>query len=611
MSAARRFLAVCLSSLLFVGSATTAVRADSNATDDKAKEPAVKDATSTTATTTTVKKVTLATIAVQQDYPEGTSAGALFGDLRPHLRELIERLDAAAKDEKIGGVVLRLREPTIGLAKADEVRAAIARVRQAGKKVYADVHSAVSLRDYLVAAACDQIVMPESGSLMITGVEAEVIFFKGLFDKLGIAADFIQIGDFKGAAEPFTRNSMSPEFRQQYEAVIDDYYRHIVETIAQDRKLAVDEVKRLIDVGLFTAEAAREAKLVDRLAYEDQWSDELKKDFGADEIAWDRSYGKKQDGGDLTGMAGMMKFMEMLTGGDSRARTSKNDKIAVVYIVGPIMTGESAMSFLGGETVGSDTIVRALRQAEGDAKVKGIVLRVDSPGGSALASDLIWREVVQSKKPLVVSMGEVAASGGYYVSMGADKILVEPGTLTGSIGVVSGKLALGGLFEKIGVNTETISRGKNARTFSMTEKFTDEQRETVKHLMLGVYEQFTSKAALGRHMELEKLKSLAGGKLYSGRMAVANGLADKLGTLDDAVAEVKGMANVKDDQKIDLLILPKPKSIFEQLFGASSVEAEVRAIAPELVDVARSAAALRKLFAEPAITVMPFVVRMK
>ncbi len=557
-----------------------------------------------------VKKVSLATIVVKNDYPEEASL-MLFGETRPMLRELIERLDAAAKDDKLSGVVLRLRSPQIGLAKAGEVRSAIARVRSSGKKVYADVHSIDSLRDYLVASACDEIIMPESGSLTIPGVEAQVIFFKGLFDKLGIAADFIQIGDFKGASEPFTRTSMSPEFRQQYEAVIDDYYEYLAATIAEDRQLDVESVKKLIDQGLFTAAAAREAKLIDRIAYEAQWNAELTKALGADEIAWKKSYGKKQDALALGGMGGMMKFMEMLMGGDSSKTSSKNDKVAVVYIVGPIMTGESSMSLFGGSTVGSDTIVRALQQAKNDTKVKGIVLRVDSPGGSALASDLIWREVVTCEKPIVASMGDVAASGGYYVSMGAKKIFVEPGTLTGSIGVVGGKLALGGLFDKIGVSTETISRGKNAGAYSLTEGFTDSQREVIKSLMLDIYTQFTSKAAEGRQMDVEKLESLAGGRLYSGRMAVANGLADKLGTLDDAVAEVKSLAGVASDQKIDVQVLPKPKSIFEQLFGDSSIEAEVRALAPELVEAARMTATLRKLFTEPAITLMPHVVRIR
>ena len=188
----------------------------------------------------------MASILVKSDYPEGLAPEGLFGEAKPHLRELIDRLDKAAKDAKLAGVVLRLREPEIGLAKVNELRAAVARVRKAGKKVYADVHS-TNTKDYLVATACDQIIMPESGSLMLTGIQAQVIFFKGLFDKLGIQADFIQIGDFKGAAEPFTRTGMSPEFRKQYEEVINDYYEFMISTIAEDRKLDPDEVKKLID----------------------------------------------------------------------------------------------------------------------------------------------------------------------------------------------------------------------------------------------------------------------------------------------------------------------------------------------------------------------------
>jgi len=590
---ARWLVAVCLSSLVWVPWVSESRAADAEKTAEK------------------TKKVTLASILVKDSYPEGVASEGLFGESKPHLRDLVERLDKAAKDDKIAGVVLRLREPQIGLAKVDELRAAVALVRKAGKKVYADVHSA-STKDFMVATACDQIIMPPSGSLMITGVQAEVIFFKGLFDKLGIQADFIQIGDFKGASEPFTRNGMSPEFRQQYESVINDYYEQIVSTLAGDRKIEPDQVKKLIDLGLFSAEQAREAKLIDRVAYEDQWRDQLKQELNTDELAIERDYGKKKSDADLSGMAGLMKLIEVLTGGDQKAKSSKNNKIALVYVVGAITTGESTASFFGSETVGSDTIVKALRQAEDDPKVKGIVLRVDSPGGSALASDLIWREVVRTKKPLIASMGDTAASGGYYVSMGAKKIFVEPGTLTGSIGVVGGKLALRGLFDKIGLNAETISRGKTSGTMSFTDPFTLEEREAWKRLMLETYKQFTSKAAEGRHMDPHKLESLAQGRVFTGRMAVANGLADQIGTLDEAIAEVKKLAEVKPDEKIDLLILPKPKGIFEQFFGGGGAEAEIKALVPgELIEAFQSAETLRKLFAEPAVTVMPYNVRIK
>ncbi|HEX3727231.1 MAG TPA: signal peptide peptidase SppA, partial [Pirellulales bacterium] len=530
----------------------------------------------------TAKKMTLGSIAVREDYPEGVAATGLFSEFKPHLRELMDRLDKAAKDEHIAGVVLRLREPTIGLAKVGELRAAIGRVRKAGKKVYADVHSA-STRDFLIASACDQVIMPESGALMITGMEAEVIFFKGLFDKLGIQADFVQIGDFKGASEPFTRTSMSADYRHQFESVIDDFYQYIVESIAQDRKLEPEKVKKLIDVGLFSAQAARDAGLVDRIGYEDQWRDELRKELGADELSIERDYGKKKSELEVGGMAGMMKFMEMLMGGEQKSKLSKNNKIAVIYAVGPIMTGESASSFLGGATVGSDTIIHAFRQAEADAKVKAIVLRVDSPGGSALASDLIWRQIVTAKKPVVASMGDIAASGGYYISMSAKKIFAEPGTLTGSIGVVGGKLALRGLFEKIGVNAESIKRGKNSSVLSVIDPFSAEERDAWKRLMTETYQQFTSKAAAGRKMEVAKLESLAQGRLYTGRMAVSCGLADQLGTLEDAVAEAKSMAGLKAEDAVDLWILPQSKSFLEQLLGTSTIEAEARAVAPEMV----------------------------
>jgi protease IV len=555
------------------------------------------------------KKVTLASIAVKEDYPEGLAGEGLFGELKPHLRDLIDRLDKAAKDEKIAGVVLRLREPNIGLGKADALRAAVARVRKAGKKVYADVHSA-STKDYLVATACDEIIMPESGSLMINGLSAEVIFFKGLFDKLGIQADFIQIGDFKGAAEPMTRNNMSPEFRAQYESVVNDFYEQIVESIAKDRKLDAADVKKHIDTGLFTAAEARDAKLIDRVAYEDQWREELKNELKTDDLAIERDYGRSKPE-DLSGMAGMMKLMEALMGGDQKAKNSKNNKIAIVYIVGPIMTGESAAGLFGAQSVGSDTIVKALRQAEDDPKVKAVVLRVDSPGGSALASDLIWRETVRSKKPMLVSMGDVAASGGYYVSMGAKKIFVEPGTLTGSIGVVGGKLALRGLFDKIGVNTESIRRGKTSGALSISDPFSLEEREAWKRLMLATYHQFTGKAAAGRHMDPKKLEGLAQGRVFSGRMAVANGLADQLGTLEDAIAEAKTLGGIMGDEKVDLLLLPKPKGLLEQLLGGSSVEAEIRALAPEMVEAIQMGSELRKLFAEPAVMIMPYRVRFK
>ena len=303
--------------------------------------------------------------------------------------------------------------------------------------------------------------------------------------------------------------------------------------------------------------------------------------------------------------------MELVVGGKSSERTGAKKKIAVVYAVGPIITGKSVSDLFGERTVGSTTMVAALRKAEEDSKVLAIVLRVDSPGGSAVASDLIWRETVRIKKPVIVSMGNVAGSGGYYISMGADKIFAEPDTITGSIGVVGGKLVVGGLYEKIGLSTEVISRGKNSGAFSSTKRFTAEERASWLAVMKDIYRQFVAKAAQGRKMSPKKLEKLAQGRIYTGRMAVAAGLVDELGTLQDAVAAAKKAAGLKADEKVDLMILPERKSIFDQLFEQSSISTSLKSNAPGVIELLSQAEMLRRVFAEPVVFVMPYRVQIK
>lgn len=558
------------------------------------------------------KKATLARVDVDDDFAEGAAAsGGLFEDVRPKLHSIVARLDQAAKDEKVSGVVLEVSESGLGLGKVAELRAAIGRVRQAGKKVYAKILSAEA-PDYLVASACDQIILPQSGSLTISGLRAEVTFYKGLFDLAGVQADFIQIGDFKGAAEPYTRTGMSPEFRQQYESIIEDYYQQMVRTIADDRKLDAEQVRKLIDEGLFTAQAALDARLIDRVAYADELAGWLKSELRADELAVVDDYGVKKADADLSGIGGFLKMMELMMGAEQgRRRASKNPKIAVIYAVGEITDGQSGVSLLGGVTVGSEALIKAFETAAKDDTVKAIVLRVDSPGGSALASDLVWREVTRSSKPVIASMGDVAASGGYYISMGAKKIFAEPGTLTGSIGVVSGKLATKGLLSKFGVTTEVISRGRNSGVLSSSEPFTPSEREACLRAMTEVYKQFTAKAAQGRKLDPARLESLAQGRVFSGRMAVANGLVDALGTLHDAVVEAKNLAGLKAEDKVELLTLPEPPSLFEALLSGPSLGARARQLAPGLSERLAELATLQRLFARPAVTVLPYRVRIR
>ena len=559
------------------------------------------------------KKLKVASIPISGSLSEAPGGSGLFGELTIGLSEVIARLDRAAQDKEIAAVVLELREPQVGRGKLEELRTAIGRVRQAGKPVLAEMNAGTTA-DYLVACACDAIVMPESGELMIPGVRAEVTFYKGLFDKLGVKAEMMQVGDFKGAAEPMTRTEMSPEFRRQYETLLDDFFEQMIAAIAADRKLDAARVRELIDIGLFSPEKAKAAGLVDHVAYHDELVSLLQTRLAADKVEVVENYGKKKIDNDFSGMLGMIKLFEMLMGNEPKQRVSGSKKIAVVYAVGTIMTGESSIDFLGEQSLGSDTIVKALRKASADKTVAAIVLRVDSPGGSALASDLIWREIQQIEKPVIASMGDVAASGGYYISMGCDRIFAEPGTLTGSIGVVGGKVALKGLFDKVGVNTEVISRGKNSGILSTDTPFTDSERDAWRGMMHEIYRQFTTKAAAGRKLDLAKLETLAGGRVWTGRQAKANGLVDEIGTLRDALKAAKKAAGLVEDEKVELMTLPEPRTIFDQLFGggpSARLTADVDAALPGAAQSLREVARLRKLFAEPAVLIMPYPTTIK
>jgi len=562
-----------------------------------------------------VKKVSVAAIELKGALPETNTHVGLFAEMEPSLRDMTERLEKAAKDRNISAVVLRIRSPQIGRGKINEFRAAVARVRKSGKKVYADLQMAMP-GDYLLATACDEIVMPESGTLVLPGVRAEMQFFKNLLEKLDIQADILQVGKFKGAGEPLTRSEMSDALRAQMQGLIDDVYAQMVETIAADRKLKPEDVKKLLDQGMFSAAQAKEAGLIDRIAYEDELRVAIQGALEATELTVVGNYGKKKLDTDFSGFTGLIKLIKVLSGEEDAALSLARHKIAVIYAVGAIMPGESEQGLFGGGTLGGDTIVKAIREAEKDEKVKAIVLRVDSPGGSALASDIIWREVVRCKKPVVASMGDVAASGGYYISMGAQKIYAEPGTLTGSIGVVGGKLAVGGLMDKVGINTSVVSRGKNSGLFSMNEPFTDSERESMQKLMHDTYQQFTSKAATGRKMELEKLQGLAEGRVYTGAQAKANGLVDELGTLEDAINASRKLAGIPDGEKAELLILPKPKSFFEQLMDGQEVEAGVtqrlkKALPEGVTGPLADVELLQVLFREPTLTVLPYTIRIR
>jgi protease-4 len=586
---------------------------DDKEADDKesGEEPAADSAKRN------AKKIRLAHIIIEGALPESPGEMSLFGDLGVDLRKTLARIEKAADDDNIAGIVLVINTE-IGRGKLNELRDAVKRTQSKGKKVYALLETAAGTQ-YQLAAACDEICLPESGEVLIPGVRAEFAFYKDMLGKLGIEADMLHVGDYKGASEPYTRDSLSEPVRKNMTALVDDLYDDMLSTIASDRDLRIEEVRKAVDQGMIMADEAKELGLIDRIAYEDQFREALADEFNSSKLVFVQNYAKTKIDADLSGPLGMMKLFETAFSGAGSKDGDSGSKIALVYCVGPIMSGESVTDILGSSAMGSTTIVEALRSAAKDKDVKAIVLRVDSPGGSALASDLIWRETQVIDKPIVVSMGDVAASGGYYISMGADRIFAEPGTVTGSIGVVGGKLAVKGLYNHIGMDTETISRGKNSGIFSATEKFSPSERVLVEKMMKTVYKQFTSKAAKGRDMDLDDLEKLAGGQVYTGRVAKRNGLVDEIGTLRDAIQAAKRLAGLDADQKYQLKLLPEPKNMLEELLGASSdEEKEVRFGAAALVNLApqlrgplRHAAQLQLMMREPVALTMPYYFEIK
>lgn len=562
------------------------------------------------------KKLSVAHIELKGSYPEGAGAPGLFGDIVESLTDSLSRMDKASRDEQLDAVILHIDGPSVGWAKLNELRTGIQKMRQKGRKVYAWLESA-DTKDYLLATACNEIILPESGMVMMPGLRAEVSFYKNLFDMLSIQPQMLRVGEFKSAAEPYSRSEMSPAFREEMEAVLDDYYRQIVEMIADSRKLTPDQVKAAIDVGLHSAVDAKKLGLIDHIGYEDSIAEQLKEGQKDAEVKFAKGYGKKKLDTDFSGITGMAKMMNLMMGVEPTTRKSSAPKIAIINAVGPITSGNSQSDFFGDESMGSTTIIKAIRQARDDSTVKAIVLRVDSPGGSALASDLMWHELetLEGKKPFIVSMGDVAASGGYYISMGADRIFAEPGTLTGSIGVVGGKLAFEKFYEKIGITTSVIQRGKNSGVLSMTTPFTDSERDTMQKMLNDIYAQFTKKAAEGRKMDVEKLEKMARGRVYTGAQALKLGLVDELGTLSDAIGYAKKAAGLDPDQKLERLDLPKPVSPFEQLFGPidpSSASAKaasaawMKALPPEVASQLKGLDVYQLLARERVLTVMPY-----
>jgi len=510
---------------------------------------------------------------VDDAYPEARSdaplARLLEGD-GPVQHEIVLALRRAATDDGVEGLFLEIRSLPASWAQVQELRDAVEVFAAAGKPVHAWLAGGGN-REYQLALAADRIVLAPEGMLAVNGLSAVMTFVAGSLEKLGMEADYVHVGRYKSAPETYERTGPSEASREMLDAILDDQYAAMVAAAADARGLAPEVVRGLFDLGLFDAAGAREAGLVDAVDY---LPDAL--DFAFPE-------GETRDLDDVAWFGGGRR---------------RGPEVALVTVAGTIVNGESSSGGWSGPTAGSITVVDELQACYDDDGIAAVILRVDSPGGSALASDLIWNEVraLRELKPVVVSMGGMAASGGYYVACGADSVFALPGTLTGSIGVFAGKLAREGFYGKLGVSREAVTRGRNARIFDDHAPFTPEQRERLQAQLDAFYGRFVEKVAVGRGLSREAAEAAAQGRVWTGVGARGRGLVDGLGGLPRALDAVRSMLGLEAGAPLRLVTFEDEPTLFEKVLrrGLASAAGPAPAAAtdlpaPLLRDAARAA----------------------
>ena len=477
--------------------------------------------------------------------------GQVFGRDVSTVRGFVEALRRASRDDRVRAVLLMpstLNVPYWG--KVQEMRDAIVAFRKSGKHVTAFLEFGGD-REYYLASAADRVFLMPTSSLDLTGVASYEMFLRGTLDKIGAYPDFVHIGDYKTAPNQLTQKGFTPAHREMAQSLNRDMYDQLVAGIADARKKSEDEVRDLLDKGPFVAKEALDAGLVDDLAYEDELDDRVP-ELG------DGKATRRMEGGDY------QRTRPQSVGLRTRSR------IAVLYVVGTIVSGRSGFDGVNGSVVGSETIIDQIRKIRDDASIKAIVLRIDSPGGSSVASDVIWRELKitrdeNPKRPIVTSMSDLAASGGYYIAMPTEAIVAQPGTLTGSIGIFGGKMVIGGTLDKVGVTTEAVVSGANAGIYSPFAPFTPAQREKVASFMDDFYRNFLTKVAESRKSTPEAIHAVAQGRVWTGRQALGHGLVDALGGLDAAVALAKEKAKIPANEEVQLVVYPERRGLLDAL----------------------------------------------
>ncbi len=509
---------------------------------------------------------------VLSEKPVADPFGLLAGEMTS-LKDLVRRLGKASTDEQVKAVILTFDRMEIGFGQLEELRRAIERVKAAGKKVYAYAED-MTTGEYGLLCASDRLCVGPQSTLWLTGLYGESLYVKGLLDKIGVHADFLHMGDYKSAAEMLTRTGPSQPAEDNINWLLDSLYGSLVDMIARSRSRTAEQVRTWIDRGPYMAEQAKEMGLVDEVQTREEFTSIIEKDLGG-QVHVDNRYGQEEK--TKLNLASPMGFFSLLSElfKAPAAPASRKDAVAVVYVEGAILPGYKQPTLFGAyEAAYSGDIRKALETAAQDDSVKAVVMRVDSPGGSAQASDVILNaaRLVQAKKPLVVSMGNVAGSGGYYVSCGADAIFADAATVTASIGVVGGKLVTTDLWNKLGVNWVSHKRGANADLLSSSRPFDEAQRKVIQGYMQQVYDVFKEHVTTGRKGKLRKpIDEIAGGRVFTGKQALDLGLVDQLGGLGQAVEYAAAKVSLKD---YDIRVLPEPKDFFSLLMGDLSGEGE-------------------------------------
>jgi protease IV len=536
------------------------------------------------------------------DAPPGDGFERILLGERLTLRDVTDALARAGDDARSKGVVARVGEGSLGTAAIQELRDAIAAFRAKGKFALAHADGFGELgsgtRDYYLAAAFDEVWLQPFAEVGLIGIRAEVPFFRGSLDKLGLVPRFDHRSEYKTAMNVFTETKMTPAHREETDALLHSVYDQLVQGIAAGRKLDPAAVRHLIDQGPFGANDAVEAHLVDHLGYRE------------DAVAAARTRA-----GENTELVSVADYLE------SAGRPHQSGPtIAVIYGNGLITRdGSSGSPLSGSEGAGADALSRAFRKAAEDGEVRAILFRIDSPGGSATASETIWHAVQhakEAKKPVIVSMGEVAGSGGYYIAAPADRIVAEPATLTGSIGVVAGKVLIGGLSEKLGVSWDAAQLGKQANMFSVIDDFSPAEHERFERMLDEIYAGFKQRVAEGRNMTPDAVEAVAKGRVWTGADAKERHLVDALGGFETALALAKEVAGIPADRDVTLKPFPPPSNspaaVLARLMGRdgggggdSAITARLAAQDPLLRELQPLLRDLELALAPPGALTMP------